>query len=230
MSRSCQRIGLNCLCHQALCGCTCLFCDFTAREHTSDLFKAGFTGQNIHLRHSGFTVINTLGDMPMLMTRRSNLRAVRDRKNLTIIRQTAEEFIEGCKAHSGLNHEQAVELWNRVGSFTGFSFCKSHSATYAQLSFQCTYLKAHYPAQFLAAVISNRHGFYRRDVYLNEARRWGVRILPMDVNESGIKYRGCGSWMRPGFMHVRNIRGQSLEAMVETRRREGPFRDLVELA
>ncbi|SVE52950.1 uncharacterized protein METZ01_LOCUS505804, partial [marine metagenome] len=67
-----------------------------------------------------------------------------------------------------------------------------------------------------------------RDVYLNEARRWGVRILPMDVNESGIKYRGSGSWMRPGFMHVRNIRGQSLEAMVEARRREGPFRDLVD--
>lgn len=142
--------------------------------------------------------------------------------------ETARAFLSGCMERSGLSSEQALELWERVSSFTGFSFCKSHSATYAQLSFQCTYLKAHYPAQFLAAVISNRHGFYRRDVYLNEARRWGVRILPMDVNESGIKYRGSGSWMRPGFMHVRNIRGQSLEAMVEARRREGPFRDLVD--
>ncbi len=95
-----------------------------------------------------------------------------------VIRQTAEEFMQGCIDTSGLSREQAVELWNRVGSFTGFSFCKSHSASYAQLSFQCTYLKAYYPAQFLAAVISNQHGFYTKDVYLNEARRWASAFSP----------------------------------------------------
>ena len=141
---------------------------------------------------------------------------------------TARAFLAGCVRHSGATAEQAVELWERVSSFTGFSFCKSHSATYAQLSFQCTYLKAHYPAQFLAAVISNGHGFYRRDVYLNEARRWGVTILPLDVNESGVRYRGRGRYLRPGFMHVRGLRGSMLERLVEERDANGPYSDLVD--
>ncbi|MFH1572138.1 MAG: DNA polymerase III subunit alpha [Gemmatimonadota bacterium] len=142
--------------------------------------------------------------------------------------QTERDFLAGCMRHSGLSAGQAAELWQRVSSFAGFSFCKSHSATYAQLSFQCTFLKAHYPAQFLAAVISNSHGFYRRDVYINEARRWGVRLLPMDINDSEVKYRGRENVMRPGLMHVRGVRTRALEALVAERRENGLFRDLVD--
>lgn len=142
--------------------------------------------------------------------------------------QTTEAFLSGCMSHSGLTWEQACEVWERVSSFTGFSFCKSHSATYAQLSFQCTYLKAHYPAQFLSAVISNSHGFYRRDVYLNEARRWGCRILPMDINDSRVKYAGRERRIRPGLMHVRSVRGAALQAVEDERRGNGRFRDLVD--
>ncbi len=143
-------------------------------------------------------------------------------------RETARAFLSGCRQRSGLDAAQARELWERVSSFTGFSFCKSHSATYAQLSFQCTSLKAHFPAQFIAAVISNGHGFYRKDVYLNEARRWGVRVLPLDINDSAIKFRGRDCLMRPGFMHVRGVRASCLDELVEKRGRNGPFRDLVD--
>jgi error-prone DNA polymerase len=142
--------------------------------------------------------------------------------------ETASAFLQGCMQHGGLNREQAEEVWQRVSSFTGFSFCKSHSATYAQLSFQCTYLKAHYPAQFLSAVISNSHGFYRRDVYLNEARRWGCRILPMDINDSRVKYAGRDRLIRPGLMHVRGVNGASLQSVETERRQQGPYRDLVD--
>lgn len=143
-------------------------------------------------------------------------------------KQTSREFVRGCIDHSGYAFEQAVELWERVSSFTGFSFCKSHSASYAQLSFRCTYLKAHYPAQFLASVISNNHGFYVKDAYLNEARRWGIRILPLHINESGIKYWGKHSWMRPGLMHIRNLSQRSQEALIFERERGGPFRNLLD--
>ncbi len=145
----------------------------------------------------------------------------------SVWQETERAFLEGCQQHSGLSITQAEEVWERVSSFTGFSFCKSHSATYAQLSFQCTYLKAHHPAQFLAAVISNGHGFYRRDVYLNEARRWGCRILPMDINDSRTKYTGRDRLIRPGLMHVRSLSRTSLEA-IEAERRSRPFRDLVD--
>ncbi|MDD5674143.1 MAG: DNA polymerase III subunit alpha, partial [Chitinivibrionales bacterium] len=142
--------------------------------------------------------------------------------------QTAGRFMDGCRRVSGLTQPQALMLWERVSSFTGFSFCKSHSASYAQLSFKCTYLKAHYPAQFLAAVISNNHGFYSRDVYLDEARRWGLRILPMSINESRIAYWGKHTWIRPGFMHISRIGQKSLTALMAARERCGPFRNLAD--
>ena len=82
--------------------------------------------------------------------------------------RVSREFMDGCMRTSGLSQDQALVLWERVSSFTGFSFCKSHSASYAQLSFKCAWLKAHYPAQFLASVISNNHGFYSRDTYIDD--------------------------------------------------------------
>ncbi|MGA2506112.1 MAG: DNA polymerase III subunit alpha [Chitinispirillaceae bacterium] len=142
--------------------------------------------------------------------------------------KTAHRFIEGCMHHSGLTQAQAEELWERVSSFIGFSFCKSHSASYAQLSFKCSFLKAHYPAQFLAAVISNNHGFYSRDVYLNEARKMGVRILPISINESEIAYYGKHQWIRPGLMHVRSVCRSNLETLITERCRNGRFRNLMD--
>ena len=144
------------------------------------------------------------------------------------LEQVAREFIEGCRATNGLSPEQALELWERVSSFAGFSFCKSHSASYAQLSFKCAYLKAHYPAQFFSAVLSNEHGFYSRDVYIDEARRWGIRVLPLSVNESEVGYFGKHRWLRPGLMHVRGVRREALVALVGERRAGGPFRSLID--
>ena len=138
----------------------------------------------------------------------------------------SKEFMEGCKRKSGLTQAQALTLWERVSSFTGFSFCKSHSASYAQLSFKCAFLKTHYPAQFLSAVISNNHGFYSREVYLDEARRWGIRILPIGINESRICYWGKHNWMRPGFMHVRAVSAKALERIVAERECGGRFCNL----
>jgi DNA-directed DNA polymerase III PolC len=142
--------------------------------------------------------------------------------------ETAKEFIAGCIKTSSFSKNQAVELWERVSSFTGFSFCKSHSASYAQLSFKCTYLKAYYPAQFFSSVISNNHGFYTTDVYLDEARRWGIQILPIDINESDIKYSGKHNWIRPGLMHIRNLSTKSMERIIGEREKSGRFHNIIE--
>jgi DNA polymerase III alpha subunit len=142
-------------------------------------------------------------------------------------------FIQGCKENPKLSHPlsqaQAEELWERVASFAGFSFCKSHSASYAELSFQCAHLKSRFPSQFLSAVISNRHGFYTRDVYLDEARRWGLRILPIDVNTSRLEFHGRDNWIRPGLMPVRGCREAALKVLVQERNDNGPYRDLPDL-
>jgi error-prone DNA polymerase len=144
-----------------------------------------------------------------------------------------DNFIAGCmeprNGYPPFTRPQAEELWTRVSSFTGFSFCKSHSASYAELSFQCAHLKSRYPAQFLSSVISNRHGFYTRDVYLDEARRWGLKILPLDINASRLAYHGRDGWIRPGLMPVRDCRETALKVLIQERDENGPFKDLIDL-
>ena len=82
------------------------------------------------------------------------------------------------------------QIWAMIMSFAGYSFCKPHSASYAQVSFKSAYLRAHYPAEFIAAVISNQGGFYSTFAYLSEARRMGLTILPPDINASEWAYSG----------------------------------------
>ncbi len=94
----------------------------------------------------------------------------------------------------GVRREAIVEIWNLIQNFAGYSYCKAHAVTYGCISYQAAYLKAHYPAEFLCAVMANHGGFYETREYLEEARRWGVRILPPDVNLSGVEHRaGTGN-------------------------------------
>jgi len=144
------------------------------------------------------------------------------------LRALAHEFIGGCMSHSGLSRAQADELWRRVASFTGFSFCKSHSASYAQLSYQCVWLKAHHPAEFLSAVISNNHGFYRREVYLNEVRRLGLRLHAVHVNHSRVSYVGRGADVRAGLIHLKGVSDSTKKALWREREASGPYRDLAD--
>ena len=99
-----------------------------------------------------------------------------------------ERFLRGA-AERGVRREVIVEIWNLIQNFAGYSYCKAHAVTYGYISYQAAYLKAHYPAEFLCAVMANQGGFYETREYLEEARRWGVRILPPDVNLSGVQHR-----------------------------------------
>lgn len=98
-----------------------------------------------------------------------------------------ERFIAGCEGQ-GIDIASALEIWRQIASFAGYSFCKAHSASFATLSFQVAYLKAHYPAHFMAAVLSNGGGFYGPRAYLSECERLGLRVLPPDVNYSRLEY------------------------------------------
>ncbi len=99
-----------------------------------------------------------------------------------------EKFVSGCEAR-GLDTSSALEIWRQLASFSGYSFCKAHSASFATLSYQVAWLKAHYPAQFMAAVLDNGGGFYGARAYISECERLGLRILPPDANHSGLHYR-----------------------------------------
>lgn len=140
--------------------------------------------------------------------------------------QVREAFVQGCMEHSGLQEAQAREVWARVDSFRGFSFCKSHSLSYAQLSFRCAWLKHHYPAQFMAGVISNNHGYYGAPFYLDESRRMGLTVERFDINRCRWGFQGIGRSLIPGFLHVRRLTRASVDALLQEREQHGPYASL----
>lgn len=152
------------------------------------------------------------------------LRKVLSKKHKQrLLRDFQRQFFEGARAH-GLADATIEQIWAMVMSFAGYSFCKPHSASYAQVSFKSAWLRVHYPAEFMAAVISNEGGFYSTFAYLSEARRMGLAIRPPDVNASGWPYRGGGRTIQVGFMAVKTLDRAFAMRLLEERAAQGPFR------
>lgn len=148
-----------------------------------------------------------------------------------------ERFVRGARERQGLTAEEAEELWRQVASFAGYSFCKGHSAAFAVLSYRVAFLKAHYPAEFFAAVLDNGGGFYGPGAYLEEARRWGLETLPPCVNEGDVAFRGetraveglrAEGWVRVGLGAVQTLSQATCRRIVEQRQRGGVFRSVAE--
>jgi DNA-directed DNA polymerase III PolC len=137
-----------------------------------------------------------------------------------------EEFVRRAMAR-GHPEAQVRELARQMASFAGYSFCKSHSAAFATLSFQVAYLKAHYPAEFMAAVLTCGGGFYPSKAYVSEARRLGITVLPPGIHEAEWEYTGGGGRMRTGFMAVRNME-KSLAERITGEREHKPFSSFLE--
>ncbi|MFC1746023.1 DNA polymerase III subunit alpha [Candidatus Riflebacteria bacterium] len=135
-------------------------------------------------------------------------------------------FFAGARER-GYAEKLIGELWDMISSFIGYSFCKAHSASYAMLSFTCAYLKAHYPAQFIAAVISNGGGFYSTYAYLSEARRMGIKILSPDINKSELHSFGYGRTIRLGFSHICNLSSTAKKKLL-AEREKGAFVSLAD--
>jgi DNA polymerase III alpha subunit len=136
-------------------------------------------------------------------------------------------FFDSCEKKE-LDKKIAEELWRQISSFSGYSFCKAHSASFALLSFQVAYLKAHYPAEFMAAVLSNGGGFYSPAVYIWECKRLGLDVRLPSVNHSNYEYTGNGSVIYVGLMAVKNFSGSSAETIVEERDNNGKYVSLAD--
>ena len=132
-----------------------------------------------------------------------------------------DRFRAGALA-KGVSDADIENVWNMIHSFSGYSFCKPHSASYARVSFQAAYLKTHYPAEFMAAVISNQGGFYSAFAYVSEARRLGVTVLPPDVNQSDIPWKGQQHTLRVGLMAVKDLSSRTLNTLVKEQKKR-PF-------
>ncbi|MFN2382842.1 MAG: DNA polymerase III subunit alpha [Gemmatimonadota bacterium] len=138
-------------------------------------------------------------------------------------------FLAGTQAH-GVAPDVADEIWRQIESFAGYSFCKAHSASYAQVSFQSAWLKAHYPGPFMAAVLANGGGFYPAFAYVEEARRLGLAIRLPDINRSAATWSaesagpggGAGA-IRAGFGQIGELPETTVARILGERARGGPF-------
>jgi len=126
-------------------------------------------------------------------------------------------FVEGARQRA-VADEKIEQIWDMMMSFAGYSFCKPHSASFARVSFQSAYLKTHFPAEFMAAVISNQGGFYSTFAYVSEARRMGLQILPPDVNDSEVRWKGRGDTLRVGLLSIAELGTTTQQRIVECRK------------
>jgi error-prone DNA polymerase len=141
------------------------------------------------------------------------------------LRDFYSRFVKGA-SERGVNQEKIEEVWQMMMGFEGYSFCKPHSASYTLVAYKSAYLRAHYPAEFMAAVISNGGGYYSTFGYLSEARRMGLKVLPPDINESEIKYTGKEKEIRVGLMQIKELSKEGVEFIVRERSKHGPFTSL----
>ena len=138
-----------------------------------------------------------------------------------------EKYFSSCK-DKGLTDKQAKELWRQIESFAGYSFCKAHSASFALLSYQVAFLKSHYPAEFMASVLSNRGGFYSAAVYVWEAKRLGLKVLLPCINKSNYEYTGRKDKIQIGLMAIKNLSRNSIQKILDERINDGEFHSLAD--
>ncbi len=143
------------------------------------------------------------------------------------IRKITARFFANCRK-KGYPEDITKEVWRQIESFAGYSFSKAHSASYAVESMQSLYLKAHFPLEFIVAVINNFGGFYRTWVYAHEAKRYGAGLHPPCVNKSRYMTGINGKDIYLGFIHIQNL-DSSVATLIEKVREEGgDFRDLAD--
>ena len=138
------------------------------------------------------------------------------------MQKITERFFSNCR-DKGYPEEITKEVWRQIESFAGYSFSKAHSASYAVESFQSLWLKAHYPLEFMVAVINNFGGFYRTWVYVQEARREGAVIEAPCINRSTYKTTLYDKTIFVGLIHIQGLETNLAKALIIDRDKNGIF-------
>jgi len=147
------------------------------------------------------------------------------KKNSDTFRNLHHKFFENCKQR-GYPDDLSQEVWRQVESFSGYSFCKAHSASFAVESFQSLYLKTYFPLEFMTGVINNFGGFYHTEFYVHEARMCGAKIEPPCVNYSRYLTHIYDTTIYLGFVHMANVEQKLAQQIVEERMYNGSYHDL----
>ncbi|MFH1699862.1 MAG: DNA polymerase III subunit alpha [Candidatus Zixiibacteriota bacterium] len=141
-------------------------------------------------------------------------------------KRLCNQFLDGA-VKNGASRKKAIEIFKLLALFAGYGFCKAHAATYGYLGYQSAFLKAHYPARFMQAVLNNGGGYYAAAIYIAEARRLGVKIMPPDINMSERYEAVDRDVMYVGLGRIRDLGENTIEQILD-KRPFASFDDFVE--
>ena len=151
------------------------------------------------------------------------LRKAMGKKDKKILDKEKVHFEAGMKTN-GFSEDAIEKLWQTLIPFSDYAFNRAHSAGYGLLSFWTAYLKANYPTEYMAALLTSvRDDKDKSALYLNEARRMGIKVLPPDVNESDSEYTPRGSDIRFGLTAIRNVGENVVLSIIENRKSKGRY-------
>ena len=155
------------------------------------------------------------------------LRRAISKKDPEVIQQQRKQFVEGCEKHNNVDRRIADKVFNLIEYFSNYGFNKSHSAAYALISFRTAYLKAHFPVEFMAALLtSERDNTDKVAQYIEECRRMGISILPPEINESFAHFTVVNDSIRFGLAAVKNVGVGAIDSIVTARKKHGHFNSL----
>ncbi len=144
------------------------------------------------------------------------LRRALNKQKRTVIAEIREEFVASARAR-GHAPEKIEEVWGLVAGFAGYAFCKAHSTAYGVEAYQAAWLKRNYPAEFMAAVLTNGKGFYDPLVYVLECYRLGLKFLPPTVNEPGPQFTAHGNSIRVPLTRTKGLTERTLKRLLAER-------------
>ena len=154
------------------------------------------------------------------------LRKAMGKKDADAMAKERDKFVAGAKKLNDIDEKTANDIFDILAKFAGYGFNKAHSAAYALLSYQTGYLKANYPVQFMAAVLSTELGNSEKVAhYIAECESMGLRVLGPDVNESREMFTPVGENIRFGLAGIKGVGEQAAQKIIEERTQRGPFRD-----
>jgi DNA polymerase III subunit alpha len=153
------------------------------------------------------------------------LRKAMGKKKIEVLEAEYKGFYEGMTAN-GFSEKAVKALWETILPFAGYAFNKSHAAGYGLVSYWTAYLKANFPAEYMAGLLTSvGDDKDKAAVYLADCRKLGITVLPPDVNESGLHFASVGADIRFGLGAVRNVGANVVGGLIETRNSKGRFTD-----
>jgi DNA polymerase-3 subunit alpha len=160
------------------------------------------------------------------MAEADNLRKAMGKKIHQIMAQERERFLSRAK-EKGVNQDKAEKVFDQMETFGRYGFNKAHSAAYAMIAFQTAYLKAHFPVEFMAALLTSEMNSTEDVVkYIAECRSQGIEVLPPDINQSEMNFTVVQDKIRFGLAAVKNVGQGAIDSVLEVRKEGGPFKSL----